>query len=213
VDLFDILSILFVLAFLAIMFYFMKRKSKAYEGWTQFAQQNGLKLEQPPAVFGGLIKLPPTVEGTYEDRRLMMNSYEVHSGSASNSSSTTYHRLVIELRIPYTGKLTIHKEGLLAKIGKALGKEDIQLHDLQFDPEYVVRCSDKELPNQVLGVLTRNRLLEFKKWDFVWEGDTAIAERVDVEGDPDRLTKLVQILAEVADQLERMAHRQASTDD
>lgn len=162
--------------------------------WQRFADDNLLTLEKK----GGLKK--PEVTGNFHDHPFRLYCFEA-TGS-STDSSTTYCCIKLIMSPGFVGTLELSHEGIMARLGKAAFKtEDIQLDDMDFDPHYIIKCSNTQLPGQVLKRRTREKLLEFGNWFFNWEGETAQATRMGIEYDGQKLRSIAEILSEVAEEL------------
>ncbi len=194
-----IISIALTVGLVAIVIWWVQRGlRKRAAAFGEFATTNGLGIT-------GAEERHPIVEGSYRRRHFRLDTYT----TGGSKSSTTHTRMQLSLEPLYDGHLELRHEGLLAKLGKRFGTEDVQLHDIEFDPRYIIQCSDPTLPEVVLSQAVREKLLGLKKYHFSWDDDKAEAERVGEEFDAERLKALLEILTEVADALERYGGRAA----
>ncbi len=177
-----------------IIWYLLRIDRRRLATFNAFAERYGLEVSGTSGWFPN-----PMVEGTLGHRRLTLKSdaYEAQH-------LITHTRLRISLVPPFGGHLVLRHEGLQAKLGKLVADtEDIQLYDVEFDPHYIVQCPDPSFPKDVLRPEIREKLLRVKKYQFTWSLDDAEARRAGEEFDVDSLQTLVEILLDVAEELEK----------
>ncbi|GHC12715.1 hypothetical protein [Cerasicoccus arenae] len=106
-----------------------------------------------------LIKRPLHVEGEYRGRHLKI--YDFTRGSGQNSSA--HHAVRLSLNQPTTLSFKLGVEGFFAKIGKAVGMQDIETSDPVFDAAFVVKCSDTNFVHGALLPEIRQEFLNIKE--------------------------------------------------
>ncbi len=84
---------------------------------------------------------------------LTLETYSVPSGD----SSTTYTRLRAPLQNPAGFQFTVFREGLIGKIDKALGMQDVEIGIAEFDDAFVVQSNDE---GKVRALLSNARIRE-----------------------------------------------------
>jgi len=110
----------------------------------------GLSLREneplfPTIAFFSFLTAPPRVEGPR--RGCDMSIYHWSTGG---KNSTTYSTVRIDLENPKGLTASFSREGLLSKLGKGLGMQDVQTGDDQFDKLFIIKCSDPEFIRQAL---------------------------------------------------------------
>ena len=196
---------LFVLLFITgttvgIIAFFGRYDQREMAAWGAFADACGLTLEQRRHLY---FRRLGEVAGDYRGRAVTLD--HLHTGGRYGPTCT---RLRVALRMPFAGRLELQREGVGAKLKRLAGNDDIQLHDVAFDPRWEVKCSDPALPSALLGPETRDALRDLKRWWFEWQGDHATAMRRDMEMQSDALTTALTALSDVADRLARVGpHR------
>lgn len=129
-------------AVIGLLFWFVySRRRKAEERWRDFAHQAGL------VVTPGNFFTHPTVGGVYGGFNVDLRTVARSSGQ----NSTTYTVMTVALPIGNRLMLQFYKEGVLSKIGKALGTQDVQVGDPRFDQAFMIKSN---APEYVSGLLT-----------------------------------------------------------
>jgi len=170
-----------------------KRTARA---WSDFAARHGCALTGGENWIDRWIPRP-TVTGEYRGRPLVLESVVRRAGK----HSTTLTRFTLTLQPAFAGRLELYRENFLTR----LGADDIEIHDVDFDPEFIVKCSDPALPERVLQPFARRQLRDHSAWNYEWEGITAKALRVGLIRDAEALDAVLEILSGVADELAREA--------
>jgi hypothetical protein len=141
------------------------RKQRDMRGHFQWlAERFGLAVAGGDPYFPAIkwlrfIKRSVRLEGSYRGMPVKVYHYTVSSGN----SSTTYATARVYADNPKGLTLRFSREGLLSKVGKSLGMQDVQAGDARFDNLMVVKSSD---PSFVASAL----LPEIKeKFYAVWE--------------------------------------------
>jgi hypothetical protein len=82
--------------------------------------------------------------GRYQHRSVLIFDYhyQISSGEGTRQVSLSFFILFVPHRFP---ELTIAPKGMLAKIGSALGFEDIRFESAEFSEAFCVRSKDKRL--------------------------------------------------------------------
>ncbi|MCM8529153.1 MAG: hypothetical protein NE327_21705 [Lentisphaeraceae bacterium] len=126
------------------------------EIWSQVASQ--IKGKYIKSGFFGTDKLV-YVHGEWE---LVLDTYTESSSHGKNSSSTTYTRM----RAPFLNKdnlnFHIYREGFFSPLGKALGFQDIEVGDPDFDKEFIIKGNNAAKISQVLADERIKKLLQWQ---------------------------------------------------
>ena len=99
-----------------------------------------------------------TLSGGYQDHDVTVFDYHYKTGSGKN---THHHYLsFFLLRLPVLfPEMVIVREGLLSKIGQALGYDDIDFESHEFSRKFCVRSKDKKFAYDVCNALMIEYLL------------------------------------------------------
>jgi len=171
----DARTILFVVAAVFVLDAFVvipliKRRLKAARQGLRphfqwLAEQLGLQVVGGEPVFPNIgflsfITRPFHLEGTYRELPLRIHHWASRSGNRRGPTHAN-----ARLTVPNPKKLTLHvyREGLMSKVGKALGMQDVQTGDARFDGCFVVKSGDPEFIKTALLPEIRQRFLE------IWE--------------------------------------------
>jgi hypothetical protein len=111
---------------------FRGRASKG-EVWRKFSSEIGAEF-----VKGGLLRSDKVV-ARVKEWTITLDTYT----EGGEYSSTPYTRM----RAPYVSRdgfqFTIHREGLLSKLGKHLGLQDVEVGYPDFDREFILKSNDE----------------------------------------------------------------------
>jgi len=111
------------------------------DAWGRFAMNAGLILNQ-----GGMFSTP-RVSGDYRGFDYLLHTFSRGSGK----SRTTYTGITMNFPKYVDCHLHVYQEGFLSKIGKALGGQDIQIGDREFDQAFMIKS---QTPGKINGILT-----------------------------------------------------------
>lgn len=139
-------------AMIGLFVHVSKRRKRLMAGWTAYAQQRGLAMTGSYPT----IRLQGARDGV---------AIQISQWTESRGADRGRHRVIVsEVSAPLvapSGDLQVYAEGVFAKIGKALGGQDIQLGDPAFDQAFIVRCSNPAMAG-ALGPNTRGTFLAVK---------------------------------------------------
>lgn len=106
------------------------------------------------------------VMGDVDGRPMVAFDYsykeDTQNRSDGNSSTTTHQFSVVAVGLPCAlPEVEVTPEGVLAKIGQALGMRDIELESDDFNRRFRVRCGDPKLAVDLLPPRTMELLLRY----------------------------------------------------
>lgn len=127
-DFHKFLLFLFVLALFYLALFFWRIRTT--QNWSHFAAKHGLKFVSG-ASFG-----KPKVKGEFHGVEVLLQIFI--TGRGRNKSSSTHFDAWTPSPPDLPG-LKIYKEGLLAKAGKAIGTQDIEIGDPNFDAKVMIK--------------------------------------------------------------------------
>jgi hypothetical protein len=152
-----IFLVIFGLFCVGIVLLIQSMAQKTNEKMTEFAERTGLSFR--PATWGEQGRLTGTYQGV---------EIEVYTEVRSHGkSSTTYliHVAQLPVTLAPVGLVMFH-EGLLSKVGKMLGREDIQSGYTYIDDAFIIRGADPHEVKQFLASPhVRRALLDLVKTD------------------------------------------------
>lgn len=184
-----------VMALFAFVAY--RQRQKMIEKWEQLAIHTGLTLER-----GSWLE-KPRVSGEYRRHPIELTTYTRRHGK----SSTTY--TLITLTVPSGGRmLRISPSGALREaIGKALGMQDVQIGNEEFDKNFNIKSHPPEFAAELLefDVILREDIAGMRSsgwFELALDSQKLTYREVGTEMDPDRLEALFNILSSLADKID-----------
>ncbi|MFP4106206.1 MAG: DUF3137 domain-containing protein [Phycisphaerae bacterium] len=122
------------------------------EIWSQFAASvNGQFID------GGFLG-KDQVTARAGQWTITLDSFTRSSGSGSTSSSTTYTRMRAPFVNPEQFRFTIYREHIFSGLGKMLGCQDVEIGDVFFDSQFVIKSN---MPDRARQLLADDRLKRF----------------------------------------------------
>lgn len=168
--------------------------------WSELAARLGLECD--PGKYWGA---PVVVRGDYQGHALTLDTFTRSSGSGKGTGQTTYTRIVLAVSNPTGLRLELSKEGLLEKVGKRLGAQDIQTGDAALDQRFVIKGEPEEAVRRVLtSEALRGPLIAASSMDLRVEGSEIRFQKPGVERDNERLRGLFDLLSALAREIERI---------
>jgi len=167
---------------------------KQDEAWKQLASEIG----------GEFVKGRPfrtsKVQARIGEAVVTLDTYSIPSGD----SSTTYTRLRAPFEKAGGLQFNIRREGLIGKLDKALGAQDIDAGDAEFDHNFIVQGKPvPDVQRLLSSVIIRQLLQGQSSISLGTKGNELRREVMGVIRDLERLRSLFQLFKEVLGQLER----------
>jgi hypothetical protein len=179
-----------VLVVILWLMFFRRRRDDA---WRQLASEMGAEFT-PGGVFRG-----GKVQAQVKDWKVTLDTYSVPSGD----SNSTYTLMTAPLRKKDVFQFTIFRTGLISKSDKALGAQDIDVGDLDFDRDFTIQGNDESKVRALFGNQTIRQMIQAQK--SLRLGIRKNELRFEVQGiikDVERLKSLFALFGEVLTQLE-----------
>jgi hypothetical protein len=124
---------------------------------------------------------------------------EDSTDSKGHSSTTTYHYAVCALGLACPlPELDVTPEGVLSRIGQALGMQDIELESEDFNRRFRVKCPNPKFATDVLSPRTMELLLNAGKPHFRFAGTDVVSAQSGALEPADLLNRTA-VLAAVVD--------------
>ena len=126
--------------------------------------------------------------------------YETHSTDSKGRQQTHHHHLHVTLCTLTQGfpELRIYPETFFAKIGQALGFDDIDFESVEFSKTFVVKSTDKKFAYDICHTRMMEYLLQRPKICLEIEGHT-LALIFNGKLDPERIERQLKELMELRD--------------
>lgn len=136
------------------------------------------------------------LRGRYDGREAVVFDYRylTHSGSGQHQTTQTHRFTVCALRLPaQLPRLELTGENVLTRLGRALGRDDVELESEEFNRRYRVSAQDRRLAYDVLHPRQMEQLLAVPTLNLrLWGADALLWERgsTDLAALPERLAVL-----------------------
>lgn len=160
-------GLLIVIPLFAVLMVWAARSAKARQraiddGWRAFAEARRLRFLPPEGPWhrprGRRIK------GRVDHVDVIIDTYsESQTDSNGNTTSSTYTRVVAAADAPLALTAKVYREHFFSGLGRALGFQDVEVRDPEFDRAFVVKASEPEQVRALLAEPLRSALLAFDK--------------------------------------------------
>jgi hypothetical protein len=190
-----IIVAIFVVVILAIaIIWGVLARQRQAEAWREFATQIGAEF-----VPGGLLRRD-MAQAQVGGRIVTLDTYSVPSGD----SNTTYTCMKTTDMKPAGFQFMIFRTGLISKIDKALGSQDIEIGDAEFDRQFTIQSNNEARVRALFANLRLRQLIQGQK--SVRLGISKKNElRFEVQGvikDVERLKSIFELFKETLQQLD-----------
>lgn len=158
-----IIVVIVIVALVAYYNYWRNKKRRqafqtwaANHGFSYTAEDNSVigRFDGTPFGQGDHRRAKNVVAGQYKGRPALAfdYSYQTHSTDSEGHRTTTTHRFgVVSIGLPCSvPTLQVTREGLLQKLGRAVGIHDIELENEDFNRRFKVASKDKKFAYDVL---------------------------------------------------------------
>lgn len=134
------------------------------QGWNWVARDDSWtqRFAGTPFGTGDHCRADNVLQGTVGGRPMVAfdYSYQTHSSDSEGQRTTTHRFAFCALQLPASvPKLELVPEGVLGRIGTALGMQDVELESEDFNRRYRVRCDQPKFAYDVLSPRTMAALL------------------------------------------------------
>ena len=178
---------------IAIIIWVVISRQKQAEAWKQFAAELGAEF-----VDGGFLHANK-VQAQVKDWTITLDTYSVPSGD----SSTVYTRMRAPLHNKDGFQFTIFRTGLISKLDKALGAQDIDIGDPDFDRDFTIQENNETRVQALLGSLGIRQMIQGQKSIRLGVKDNEL--RFEVQGvikDTERLRSIFELVKGTLYQIE-----------
>lgn len=161
-----------------LIVYLLRRwTEKVNRVWDDAAQRLGGTFD---AKSGPWYNRTRRIDATVSGVPVVVDPYAVSTGQAV----IYYTRMRAPVAAAAQLTLSIQRKGLLAKMGSALGLQDIPTGDAEFDESFVVKSNNEDLAQAWLTAEVREALMATNFYDFKLQKGELKAERTGIEEDP-----------------------------
>jgi hypothetical protein len=166
---------------------------KQQEAWNQFAVEIGAEF-----VKGGF-RRSSLVRARVREWTVTLDTYSVPSGD----SSTTYTRMRAPFKNTDGFQFLIFRTGLISKIDKALGSQDIEIGDAEFDRRFTIQGNNESKVRSLFSNQSiRQMVQEQRSIRLGVKKDELVFETQGVIKDIERLKSLIELFKETLIQLQ-----------
>ena len=99
-------------------------------------------------------------------------------------------------------KFKIYREGILQKLTKLFGTQDIIFNDRSFNKKYIIEGSHEEIVKEIISPNIRAKVIELGEILLIFDGETFIYEQAGKIIDSNRLLFILEMLTQIADKVE-----------
>ncbi len=197
-----VIVIAFVVIVTAIVLLITSLQRRArVRAWAELAAKLGLVCESGRGPLS-----PVVVRGDYRGRALTLDTYYESQGAGDDRSTQTYTRVAMPVNNPTGLRLELSKEGVLNKVGKRLGAQDIQIGDPELDQRLIIKGQPEEKVKHVLAsAAVRQPLLSVSSLDVQLAGSEIRYKKPGVERDEECLRNVFDLMAALAAEVEQAA--------
>jgi hypothetical protein len=171
--------------------------AKADRSWPSYALERG--MTHRPGRQGWAHVEMPRLDGVFEDVRVAV---EIAQGTGD------YETIALAgIAAPLPGHLEVTREGLVAKLSKAFGAQDVVLGDDAFDRAFLVKSAPADIAHALLPPEVRSEMLALPTTRLAYDDGSehsqlalvvfALGAVVESPGVLDRMLRVVTTLARV----------------
>lgn len=184
-------AIIFVILWVAIS---QMRRRQRDEAWRQFASEIGAEFME-----GGFFR-SSKVQAHVSKWTVTLDTYSVSSGD----SSETYTRMKSSIQEQDGFWFNIFRTGLVAKLDKALGVQDIEIGDADFDQGFTIRSNNESKVRALFSNLKIRQMIQAERsMTMAIRKNELRLETRGVIKDLERLKSLFELFRETLHQLEK----------
>lgn len=182
-----------VLLVIGIVVWMVISRRRLDAAWRQFADELGAGF-----VEGGLFG-SSKVQAHFKNWAITLDTFSVSSGD----SSDTYTRMRAPLLNTDGFQFTIFRMGFISKLDKALGAQDIDIGDPEFDRDFVIQGNNESKVRALFANQNIRRLIQAQRSIRAGvRGSELLLEIHGVVRDVERLKTLFELIKGMLDQLE-----------
>lgn len=168
-------------------------KGQQDAAWKRLATDIGAEF-----IKGGWLR-SSKVQAQVKQRTVTLDTYTVRHGK----SSSTYTRLSSPLQNRDGFEFTVSREGLMGKLGKALGSQDVEIGISDFDSDFLVQGNNENKSRTLFADAKIRELIQGQRSIRLGlKGDELHFQAPGVIKDVPRLKSLFELFGALLDRLE-----------
>ncbi len=160
--------------------------------WKLFADKIGAKYQLSD-------EGTSSVTGTYQNYPFILKMIFIQAAPKVNLFLTHFE---IELKKKISFKMKIYREGILQKLTKLFGTQDIILNDRSFDRRYIIETSQEETVKKIIASDIRATIMELGEMMMILNGETFIYEQSGKIIDSNKLLVILEMLIQIVEKIE-----------
>jgi hypothetical protein len=189
----------FFIAIIALVIWFaLKQRGKYEAALKALAQELGGEFKK------GSISSSPTLSGEFEGRKFFIDTFTRTRRDMDNRNETSYYmRIQLWHKGSVKGEIAIYREGLFSGLGKALGAQDIQVGNEEFDKAFMVKGEDEKQVKSILDSDLQQKFLQDKTALSILSDRVYFEYGVHID-DKEKIKKILRLMNDVAEKVEKL---------
>lgn len=197
---------LLVLIFIILLF-IDRRRALARSQFISLAKNLGLNEIDAPS---GFLAKFPEIKGIYRNHKIRIFMFTEKQGEGKSKKITVNTAIEIQINNPSAYRLDIYEEGLISRLNKYFGMQDVVIGKDKFDKEFIIKTNDEELTKKILTDKICNELLFMasQRFGFGLElGTTKIfydePKLITNKKKADWIRKVLDLMIDIAEEFEK----------
>ena len=159
--------------------------------WKLFANKIGAKYQLSEEGTSLVI-------GSYKDYPFILKMIFIQAAPKVNLFLTHFE---IELKKKTNFKMKIYREGIIQKLTKLFGTQDIIFNDRSFDKKYIIEASQEEKVKEIISSDIRAKIMELGEMMMILDGEIFIYEQSGKVIDSNKLLVILEILIKIVEKI------------
>jgi len=146
------------------------------------------------------------ITGEYRNHRISIDypvrQHTHYTGKGTRTDTTYYTRIQVSHKGQIDGQIEVYKQGFLSTIGKALGMQDIQVGNREFDKTFIVKGKNEARVKQILDPEVQQKMLQLKI-PLVIKPDQIFHEVEGQNKDKQKIIDTLSLMTQLAENTEK----------
>lgn len=182
-----------------LLIYVASKRRRGYESVLK-----ELALETGGEFMKGDVSSTPTLGGEYKGRRFLIDTaVRAHEDADGRTVTTYYMRFQLWHKGRLAGDIAVSREGLFSGLGKALGRQDIQIGNEDFDRAFMVSGKDEAEVRRLLDAEVQGKFLE-SRLPMTVTADRVCFERAGVIESKQEILRVLDFMGYLAGRAEAL---------